>query len=112
MTTVKLEDIQAAPQKTADPQLTIEMPNAKLPIGSHRFELTVEDDSGNQSVPAVVTVVVLDIERPTAVIEVRDASGRPVVGNRIPFGANFILSGKLSTDAGGGRIASYLWQLL
>lgn len=112
MTTVSLEALQAAPQKTTDSQLTIEMPNGKLPVGAHKFSLTVVDDSGNKSAPMAVTVVIVDLENPTAVVDVRDASGRPVADNRIPFGANFILSGKQSTDAGGGKIATYLWELL
>lgn len=112
MTTVALETIQAAPQKTTDSQLVIEMPNAKLPVGTHKFGLTVTDDSGNKSAQMAVLVVVVDLENPTAVLEVRDATGRPVTDNRIRFGEHFILSGKLSTDAGGGTIVSYLWEML
>ena len=107
-----LEKFQAGPQTTTADRIVIEMPNGKLPVGAHKFGLTVVDDSGNQSAQMAITVVIVDLENPTAVVEVRDADGRPVTGNRIPFGASFLLSGKLSADAGGGRIASYSWELL
>ena len=107
-----LQEIEKGPLTTTENQIVIEMPNGKLPVGAHKFGLTVVDDSGNQSAQMAITVVIVDLENPTAVVEVRDVDGRPVTGNRIPFGASFVLSGRLSADAGGGRIASYSWELL
>ena len=112
MATVKLEDIKANPVKSADSTLTVEMTGEKLSVGSHTFELQVQDDSGNVSAPARVTIIVVDTQAPTAVLELLDAQGRPADGNRIPFGASFILSGKKSVDVGGGSIARYTWTLL
>lgn len=111
MTTINLEDIQSGPVKTEDNQLTIEMPDARLPVGSHRFALTVQDDSGNESARVVISLIVVDQERPTAVLDVRDANGRPLDNNRIPFGRSFILDARRSSDAGGGRIVSFTWEL-
>jgi len=112
MTTKTLEDIRANPIKTDDATLTIQMPNDKLKVGGHTFQLVVADDSGNVSVPATVTVVVVDTQAPTAVLTVSDEQGRPVEGNRIPFGSGFILNGKKSVDAGGGDIVSFTWSLV
>jgi hypothetical protein len=112
MSTIKLEDILAGPQTTTDSQLVINMPDKKLPVGAHRLQLTVADDAGNLSKPAIVTVIVIDTEAPTAIVDVRDAEGRPLENNSISFGEGFILSGKRSTDAGGGRIVKYVWELV
>ena len=112
MTKIALEDIQAKPQTTKDPQLTITMDKAKLPVGQHKFGLTVVDDSKNQSVQAIITVIIVDREKPTAVVEVRDSNGAPVADNAIAFGSAFMLSAEKSKDIGGGSIVQYVWQLL
>ena len=112
MTTKTLEEIRANPIKTDDATLTIQMPNDKLNIGGHTFQLVVADDSGNVSVPATLTLVVVDTQAPTAVLAVRDEQGRVVIGNRIAFGANFMLDGRRSVDAGGGNLVSYTWSLV
>ncbi len=112
METVKLEEIQAAPVKTDDPQLTIDLSSRQLKIGSHSFTLQVEDDSGNVSTPITIKVVILDREAPTAVADVRDARGVLAEGNRINHGASFILDASKSVDAGGGRIVRYQWALV
>jgi hypothetical protein len=112
MTTKALEEIKASPIKTDDATLTIQMPNEKLKIGSHTFQLQVADDSGNVSVPAKVMVVVADTQAPTAVLIVRDEQGRIPEGNRISFGSGFVLDGRKSVDIGGGKIVSYTWTLL
>ena len=50
MTNITLEELLAGQEiETADLQLTAQLPNRKLPVGQHRFSLTVEDDSGNLS---------------------------------------------------------------
>lgn len=110
MTTKTLEEIRANPIKTNDATLTITMPDEKLKVGSHTFQLQVEDDSGNVSTPAQVLLVVIDTTAPTAVMTVSDAQGRPLENNRISFGQDFILNGKKSVDIG-GRIVSYTWSL-
>lgn len=112
MTTKTLEDIRANPIKTDDATLTVQMPNDKLKVGGHTFQLVVTDDSGNVSVPATLTLVVVDNQAPTAVLTVSDEQGRALEGNRIPFGAGFILNGKRSVDVGGGNIVSYTWSLV
>ena len=112
MSVIKLEEISANPVKTNDATLTIEMPGQKLPVGRHTFQLQVEDDSGNVSVPAQVMVIVADTQAPTAVLTLASAEGRPVTNNRITFGSNFILDGKKSLDVGGGNIVSYSWTLV
>ena len=84
----------------------------ELAVGQHQFELVVTDDSGNESAPAILTVIVVDIVRPTAVIEIRDATGRPINNGQAPLGENFILDGSQSADAGGGRVVRYSWTVV
>ncbi|MFH7319195.1 hypothetical protein ACHHRT_01145 [Desulfurivibrio sp. D14AmB] len=112
MTTKTLEEIRTNPVKTAEATLTIQMPNDKLPIGRHTFQLQVADDSGNVSTPAKVMVIVVDTQAPTAVLMVTDENGRPLENNRISFGQGFILDGRKSVDLGGGKIVSYTWSLV
>ena len=111
MTTKKLEEIMSGPIKTDDATLTIQMPGEKLKIGGHTFQLLVTDDSGNVSVPATVTLIVVDTQAPTAVVTVSDEQGRPLEANRLAFGNGFILNGKRSVDIG-GNIVSYTWSLV
>ena len=105
MTTKTLEDIRANPIKTNDATLTITMPDEKLKVGSHTFQLQVEDDSGNVSTPARVMLIVIDTQAPTAVVTVSDAQGRPLDNNTISFGQDFILNGKRSVDIGGSSVS-------
>ena len=113
MTDITLEDIQTGPQTTEDTQLTIKVSNNNpLPIGSNTFELTVVDDSGNESVPAQVVVIVRDTTRPTAVLRVANIEGRPLPGNVLESGASFLLNAKGSLDAPPGKISKYVWTLL
>ncbi len=84
---------------------------SELPIGLNRFSLVVIDDAGNESEAAILSVIVQDKERPTAVLDmINDAGARtdPVV----PFGASFILSGDRSTDKEPGKIIEYRFTLL
>ena len=112
MTDIKLEKLLAAQSvETADTDLVIKMPNKKLPVGQHRFNLKVVDDSGNQSSAAQITVIVIDSSAPTAVLDLLDAQGGPASNNRIPFGAGFILSGRRSADIG-GSIVKYIWEVV
>lgn len=84
-----------------------------LKVGKHVFQLVVTDDSGNQSEPANVTVVVLDQTRPTAVIDLINAAGERIAAPsaEIPFGQPFTLSAERSSDVG-GVVQSYTWTLL
>jgi hypothetical protein len=77
--------------------------NNRLAPGRHTFQLTVVDDSGNESEPDRVMVVVLDQERPTAILS---APGQ------VASGKSFSLDGRRSVDAGGGRITAYVWTYL
>ena len=74
-----------------------------LSVGRQRFRLSVTDDSGNQSRPDEVEVIVADHEAPTAVL----TAPRVVL-----FGKSFTLLGDKSFDAGGGKIVSYAWTYL
>jgi hypothetical protein len=84
--------------------------NSGLAIGAHRFSLTVVDDSGNESQPALIDVIVQDQDRPTAVLDVVDASGNRL-NTPLPAGRAFRLSGARSTDTS-GRIVEYRFTLL
>lgn len=79
---------------------------APLKLGAtYVFRLDVVDDSGNKSqTPATASVTVIDTQAPTAVVT------PPTL--RVAFGQGFTLSGAGSTDAGGGRIAKYVWTLV
>jgi len=88
-----------------DAVLTIKVEaNKPLLVGSHIFQLEVEDDSGNRSQPAQFQLVILDNQAPTAIIT------GPTRG--VPFGKAFTLSGKESKDAGGGKVVKYIWTLV
>lgn len=92
------------PIQTEEPTIEVTItPGNLLAPGRHQFQLVVVDDSGNESVPDQVEVVVLDQERPTAILR---APGR------VASGTSFTLDGRRSTDAGGGRIVSYVWTYL
>jgi hypothetical protein len=113
MTDTKLEQIQSEKLITEDAVLNIAVSNDNpLAIGSHTFELMVVDDSGNESLPAQVVVIVRDTARPTAVVRAADADGRPLQGNTMEFGANFMLNAKGSLDQPPGQITRYVWSLL
>lgn len=112
MTDITLEELLATGSaKTPDPRLVIQMPDQKLGVGQHRFSLTVTDDSGNASTPAIITVIVQDTSAPTAVLDLRNEQGRQVTDGRIEFGSGFILDGVRSTDIG-GTIESYTWEIV
>jgi hypothetical protein len=73
-----------------------------LPVGRHIFQLVVVDDSGNESKPAEVVVVVRDDQAPTAVIK---------APTQVGFGRSFKLDGSGSVDLPPGKIAKYIWTL-
>jgi hypothetical protein len=86
---------------TPDVEVTVS-PTSPLPPGRHRFQLVVQDDSGNSSEPAVAEVIVRDTQKPTAVLDA------PL---EVELGHSFQLSGKRSSDIG-GRIVKYTWTRL
>lgn len=79
-------------------------PDKPLKVGRYVFQLVVVDDSGNESLPAQQEVIVLDTERPTAVLDIRPS--------KVAVGESFVLYGDQSTDLGGGRINKYVWTFL
>ncbi len=78
-------------------------PDRPLALGRHRFRLIVVDDSGNNSVPDEVVVIVADQGAPTAVLNA------PAT---VASGASFTLNGERSFDVGGGRVVQYVWTYL
>ncbi len=89
--------------ETTDPKIEVTIdPANPLRPGTYRFQLVVVDDSGNESEPAFVNIIVRDSERPTAVIDAPRA---------VEVGQSFDMSGERSLDVG-GRIVSYVWTLL
>ncbi len=100
------------PIDTDSATLRVSASTAPVPVGVQEYELIVIDDSNNVSKPVRVEVVVQDSVAPTAVLEVSDGSGRPLVNGHIDYGEDFILSAKRSSDAGGGRVVGYRWQAI
>ena len=96
--------VTGQPVVTTDSHVEVTVtPSAPLPPGHHRFQLVVVDDSGNESSPAAVDVVVIDNQKPTAVID---------APSTVPFGTSFSLSGARSTDLPPGKIVQYRWLQL
>lgn len=76
-----------------------------------RVRLQVTDDSGNVSAPTEILVVIRDETRPTAVIRLLDEEGN-ALGDTVPTGRSFVLSGRRSSDASPGTVVSWAWTLL
>ncbi|MBC7823499.1 MAG: hypothetical protein H7126_06415 [Candidatus Parcubacteria bacterium] len=92
------------PVETTDSVLVVKVdPAAPLSNGVHRFQLVVVDDSGNESDPAIVEVIVRDTQRPTAVI---DAPPNTETGQ------SFKLSGERSSDVAPGKVVKYIWTMV
>jgi hypothetical protein len=100
--------------EASEPQLevlvTAENP---LKVGKHVFQLIVQDDTGNPSEPAHVTIIVQDTERPTAVIDAIRETGERVATPEVPvrLGERFVLTGERSSDIG-GTVTLWQWRLL
>lgn len=107
MPSIKSSDLVVNQEISAaapDAQLTIQIdPAAPLRTGTYQFQLVVTDDSGNNSQPATVNVVIIDDQAPTAILDAPE---------RVGFGKEFALSGKRSIDAGGGSITKFVWTLI
>lgn len=86
---------------TGTAQVTVVVdPAQPLAPGTHVMQLVVVDDSGNQSSPAITSVLVVDANRPTAVI---------TAPATVPVGQSFSATGDRSVAA--GRIVRYTWRL-
>src|ERR1700759_3634342 len=91
------------PVETADPGVEVTVSaNNPLPAGKHVFSLVVVDDSGNQSAPDEVTIVVRDDVAPTAVIK---------APAQVSLGQSFKLDGSGSSDVAPGKVVKYIWTL-
>ena len=92
------------PVTTEEPVVEVTV-SAELPLkpGRHRFQLIVEDDAGNVSLPDVVDVIVRDTIRPTAVLEAPKS---------VQPGQSFMLDGRRSSDVPPGKVVKYEWTLL
>lgn len=92
-----------APIETKEPGIAVDIdPTNPLPVGKRRFQLIVVDDSGNESLPVELIVIVADNERPTAVID---------GPSRVSFKEPFKLIGDKSFDIG-GKVVLWRWTLL
>jgi hypothetical protein len=92
------------PVETADPVIEVTVdPTSPLPIGRHRFQLVVVDDSGNQSLADSVEVVVKDSINPTAVLK---------APSQVEFGTSFQLDGRASTDVAPGKVVKYVFTMV
>jgi len=90
--------------ETASPTVEVTIsPNNPLRLGRHRFRLVVVDDSGNESIPDEVVVIVADQGAPTAVLR---------GPGTVPFESSFNLDGRRSVDSGGGQITTWVWTYL
>ena len=83
-----------------------------LPLGANRFRLIVVDDAGNESEPTFLDVVVRDLERPTAVLDVVNSGRLTRIDPVVAQGQSFILSGARSADVPPGKVAEYRFTLV
>jgi hypothetical protein len=93
-----------SPVETEEPvvEVTVET-EQPLPTGRHVFQLVVVDDSGNESKPDQVEVIVRDSELPTAVL---------AAPKQVEFGTSFELNGEKSSDVPPGKVVRYIWTLV
>jgi len=98
------EFVIGKPVETEDPTVEVTVSvDIPLAVGKHEFQLVVEDDSGNQSLPATVDVVVRDSQAPTAIL---------TAPSQVDFGQSFKLDGSKSSDVGGGKVVRFIWTLV
>jgi PKD repeat protein len=76
---------------------------APLASGTHKIQLVVVDEKGNQSKPTTVAVVVIDPVLPTAVL---------TAPAQVVHGQSFELDGSKSSEKPPDKITKYLWTLL
>src|SRR5262249_8271843 len=91
------------PQTTTTPTVEVTVTAASpLPAGTHRFQLVVVDDSGNQSDPVFTDVVIKDTIKPVAKIA-------PVAP--VQPGQTFTLDGGQSSDTPPGKVVQWIWTM-
>jgi len=91
-----LETTEATIEVTVDPA-------NPLPIGRHSFQLVAVDDSGNQSLPDTVEIIVRDSQLPTAILR---------APSQVEFGRSFVLDGRESSDVPPGKVVKYIWTMV
>ncbi len=74
--------------------------DSPLPIGRHKFQLVVVDDSGNSSLPDSVDIIVRDTINPTAIL---------IAPTQVEAGQSFTLDGNKSSDVAPGKVVKYIW---
>ena len=95
-----------------DPVCSVDVAKeAPLAAGKYRFQLTVIDDSGNESDPAFLDVIVRDTTKPTAVLDMIN-SDKAIVSPIASVGSSFTLSGARSSDVAPGKVKSYRFTLV
>lgn len=100
------------PVVQTDPLVTVDVKaDAPMPPGKYRFQLVVVDDSDNESEAAFLDVIVLDTQKPTAVLDMVNAD-KVVITPNVSVGESFILSGDRSSDIPPGKVKSYKFTLL
>ena len=78
--------------------------NNTIPVGVHTFQLVVIDNEGNESAAATAQVLVRDLAKPTAKLDIRP--------NSVEFGKSFVLVGTDSSDVAPGTIKKFIWTRL
>ncbi|MFY7863298.1 hypothetical protein [Roseateles sp.] len=92
------------PVETDAPKVVVDVnPQSPMAAGRHRFSLVVVDDSGNESAPDTIDLIVADRDRPTAVLQ------GPEIAS---VGKEFTLNGAKSFDTGGGTIKTWRFTYL
>ncbi|OGD58992.1 hypothetical protein A3K78_10820 [Candidatus Bathyarchaeota archaeon RBG_13_52_12] len=87
------------------------LPGNYVRLGTHVFQLIVEDASGNMSPPAQATLEVVDTQNPYAVLKIFTSAGVTLTAPyAVPYGEDFYLNGRDSVDLGGSGIAKYHWS--
>ncbi len=100
------------PVVQSDPIVSVDFnPANPLPLGKHVIRLVVVDDAGNISDPAFLSVVIVDTDKPTAVLELVDATGK-VLEPTVSAGQPFFLSGQHSKDNPPGKVKEYRFTLI
>jgi hypothetical protein len=94
------------------PLVSVDMPKDNpLAAGKYRFQLVVVDDSGNESDPAFIDVIVKDTVKPTAVLDMINAD-KAIVPPNAQVGSSFTLSGARSSDVAPGKVKAYRFTML
>jgi len=101
------------PVVQTDPLVSVDVPaTAPLPAGKYRFQLVVVDDSGNQSDPAFLDVIIKDPVKPTAVLDMVNVDKAILANATVTTGSSFLLSGARSSEVAPGKVVSYQFTLL